>query len=130
MKIVLLHYIFLFRSQSIFCNVLSSEYNHSAFLDATEKYQFFWTVDKSAKKISFAVEVKTSGWVGFGFSAGLAGKMEGADMVVGWISADGKAHSSVSAISTIIDNYPSMLSREESLYYYYIRSVSIFPWSV
>ena len=101
MKIALLHYIFLFQSHSIFCDVLSSQYDHSAFLDATEKYQFYWNVNQSVKKISFAVKVKTTGWVGFGFSKGLAGKMEGADMVVGWVTVDGKAHSSVSTLPVI-----------------------------
>ena len=71
---------------------LSTKYDHAAYLDATEKFKLYWSVKDVDKAIHFAVEVNTTGWVGFGISKGLAGNMKGADMCVGWVDKSGKAH--------------------------------------
>ena len=63
---------------------LLSEYAHHAVLDAEEKMKLFWTIDWDAKSVSFALEAKTTGWVGFGFSTG-SGQMVGSDVVIGWV---------------------------------------------
>ena len=46
-----------------------------------------WNFDNDAETISFAVRVKTSGWVGFGLSPN--GQMPDSDVVIGWVTADG-----------------------------------------
>ena len=71
---------------------LTSEYDHTAYLDSEEKYKLYWSVNDADKSIDFAVEVHTTGWVGFGISAGLSGSMKGADIVIGWVDSQGKGH--------------------------------------
>ncbi len=77
---------------SFTCANLASEYDHSAFLDPDETFRLFWSVKDGEKSISLAVEVKTTGWVGFGISQGLSGSMKGADIVIGWVDSTGKGH--------------------------------------
>ena len=77
---------------TVLANLLS-EYAHHAVLDAEEKMKLFWTIDWDAKSVSFAVEAKTTGWVGFGFSTG-SGQMVGSDVVIGWVK-DNKGYLTV-----------------------------------
>ena len=81
---------------------LKDEYNHAAYLDADENYQLFWSVKDADKSIHFAVEAKTTGWVGFGISSGLSGSMKSADMIVGWVDSQGKGHLQVSNLAMVI----------------------------
>lgn len=62
---------------------LLSQYAHHAVLDADQKMKLFWTVDWGNETVSFAVEAKTTGWVGLGFSN--SGQMTGSDVVIGWV---------------------------------------------
>ena len=71
---------------------LSSEYDHFASLDELGSYNLYWSVEKN--EVSFAVEVQTTGWVGFGISSG-NGKMKGSDLVIGWVK-DCKGYLTVS----------------------------------
>ncbi|KAK3701369.1 hypothetical protein QZH41_008747 [Actinostola sp. cb2023] len=63
---------------------LDTEYTNSAYLDEKETFKLHWKIDDTKKEISFAVQVKTLGWVGFGISAG-TGNMVGSDVVIGWV---------------------------------------------
>ena len=76
---------------------LATEYNHFAALDELEDYKLYWSLDRADKSISFAVEVRTTGWVGFGISSG-NGKMKGSDLVIGWVK-DCKGYLMVSTSS-------------------------------
>ena len=69
---------------------LEAEYDHSAWLEPNEIYKLHWSVNHTDKSIKFAAEVKTTGWIGFGRSKGLTGKMAGADIVIGWVDSAGK----------------------------------------
>ena len=73
---------------------LASEYSFFAALDEDQNVKLYWNVSTEEKEIYFAVEAKTTGWIGFGISSG-QGKMEGADIVIGWVK-DGKAYFKVS----------------------------------
>ncbi|KAL5500620.1 hypothetical protein EMCRGX_G012211 [Ephydatia muelleri] len=53
-------------------------------------YQLQWTFDDVRKTITFNVVVHTTGWVGFGLSPN--GGMVGSDVVIGWVSGDGKTY--------------------------------------
>ena len=53
-----------------------------------ENYELFWSYDLDAETISFAVRVRTEGWVGFGLSPN--GQMPGSDMVIGWVDEEGQ----------------------------------------
>ncbi|KAL5500626.1 hypothetical protein EMCRGX_G012217 [Ephydatia muelleri] len=53
-------------------------------------YQLQWTFDDVRKTITFNVVVHTTGWVGFGLSPD--GGMVGSDVVIGWVSSDGKTY--------------------------------------
>ncbi len=66
---------------------LSNEYLFSNTLDGNGMYEVFWDFDLEAETISFAVKVKTTGWVGFGLSPN--GQMPGSDVVIGWVDANG-----------------------------------------
>eukprot|EP00731_Ephydatia_muelleri_P011381 Em0006g275a len=53
-------------------------------------YQLQWTFDDVRKTITFNVVVHTTGWVGFGLSPD--GGMVGSDVVIGWVSSDGRTY--------------------------------------
>eukprot|EP00051_Salpingoeca_urceolata_P011168 m.137923 g.137923 ORF g.137923 m.137923 type:complete len:1784 (-) comp17012_c0_seq1:41-5392(-) len=48
-----------------------------------------WTCHPEERTVSFLLEAQTSGYVGFGISSDPRGRMDGADIVVGWIQNDG-----------------------------------------
>ena len=68
----------------------ASGHSFFASLDQDENVKLYWNVSTANKEISFTVEAKTTGWIGFGISSG-QGKMEGADIVIGWVK-DGKPY--------------------------------------
>ena len=80
---------------------LLSEHSYFAALDEDQNVKLYWNVSTENKEISFTVEAKTTGWVGFGISSG-QGKMKGADIVIGWVK-DGKAYFKVSSVRTRLD---------------------------
>ena len=61
-------------------------------------YQLQWTFDDVRKTITFNVVVHTTGWVGFGLSPN--GGMVGSDVVIGWVSSDGRTYFHVSTTRT------------------------------
>jgi len=63
-----------------------SVYAKSVFLDMNEKYKLYWSLDLTNRVIHGAVEVKTTGWIGFGITNN---GMEGADVFIGWIDENG-----------------------------------------
>ena len=71
---------------------LSSKYpfKKSVFDDQGQSYELYWNYSIAAGTINFAVNVSTTGWVGFGVSPN--GQMPGSDVVIGWIAADGKKY--------------------------------------
>ena len=73
---------------------LAIEHSFFAALDEDQNVNLYWNVSTEEKEIYFTVEAKTTGWVGFGISSG-QGKMEGADIVIGWVK-DGKTYFKVS----------------------------------
>ena len=86
-------FVFVSILQIVFCATVSNleaEYDHSAWLEPNEIYKLHWSVNHADKSIKFAAEVKTTGWIGFGISKGLTGKMLGADIVIGWVDSAGK----------------------------------------
>ena len=73
-----------------FCDHDLSSYKFKATLSTEAEgglYELYWNFDNDAETISFAVRVKTSGWVGFGLSPN--GQMPDSDVVIGWVTADG-----------------------------------------
>lgn len=66
---------------------LQREFEFFTHLGATSKYELYWSFNDSSSKISFAVRVQTTGWVGFGVSP--FGGMNRADVVIGWVNATG-----------------------------------------
>lgn len=60
-------------------HVTGAHWTHSTDLDPN--YSVFWTPGE--EDITFEVQVRTLGYVGFGFSAD--GQMAGADMITGWV---------------------------------------------
>lgn len=91
----------------------SHDHHHHHTVDLTEKYSFksvlqnegshvytlHWRFDSEVRRISFAVNVSTTGWVGFGLSPN--GGMAGADVVIGWVDAKKNTHFHVS-MSTFV----------------------------
>ena len=69
---------------------LAAEHSFFAALDENQNVKLYWNVSTAEKEISFTVEVKATGWVGFGISSG-QGKMQGADIVIGWVK-DGQKY--------------------------------------
>ena len=57
-------------------------------------YSLHWNFTRSTEAIYFAVNVSTTGWVGFGLSPN--GQMPGSDVVIGWVSDQGNAYFKVS----------------------------------
>ena len=72
---------------------LFTEYRFSAVL-ADDDYTLHWNVDLEGKEISFAINVLTTGWVGFGISPN--GQMPGSDVVIAWVDDNGQVSFNVS----------------------------------
>ena len=64
---------------------LASTYPFS--LNLHDDYTLYWTFDNDAQNITFAVRVRTTGWVGFGLSPN--GQMPQSDVVIGWVDGTG-----------------------------------------
>ena len=64
---------------------LDEDYRFSATLD--DGYKLYWNFDLEKQTIAFAVNVSTTGWVGFGLSPN--GQMPQSDVVIGWVKDDG-----------------------------------------
>ena len=71
---------------------LEEEYSFSAILD--DGYTLHWNFDLEQQTITFAVNVSTTGWVGFGLSPN--GQMPQSDVVIGWVDSDGNTQFHVS----------------------------------
>ena len=71
---------------------LSSKYpfQRTLFNEQGQYYGLYWNYSIAAGTIYFAVNVSTTGWVGFGISPN--GQMPGSDVVIGWIATDGSMH--------------------------------------
>ena len=71
---------------------LEEDYRFSASLD--DGYKLHWNFDLKQQTIAFAVNVSSTGWVGFGLSPN--GQMPQSDVVIGWVDNDGTANFHVS----------------------------------
>ncbi len=70
-------------------------------LDRNDQYYaLYWNFTRSTESIYFAVNVSTTGWVGFGLSP--SGQMPSSDVVIGWVSGDGTGYFHVRAM--IVDS--------------------------
>lgn len=58
-----------------------ARWSHSAML--SPDYRLLWSLGPGPQDITFELQVRTLGYVGFGFSKD--GRMAGADMIVGWV---------------------------------------------
>ena len=67
---------------------LSAIYRFSARLSGDD-YVVHWSFDTATKNITFAVRVRTTGWIGFGLSPN--GQMPNSDVIVGWVDTNGQA---------------------------------------
>ncbi|XP_025837314.1 MOXD1 homolog 2 [Agrilus planipennis] len=61
--------------------VRSARWAHSAML--SPDYRLLWSLGPGPQDITFELQVRTLGYVGFGFSKN--GQMAGADMIIGWV---------------------------------------------
>ena len=67
----------------VICNEdLASIYPFNVTL-VEDTYWLYWNFNHTTQNISFAVRVKTTGWIGFGLSPN--GQMPGSDVVIGWV---------------------------------------------
>ena len=57
-------------------------------------YTLYWNFSTVEQTITFAVSVRTNGWVGLGISP--TGGMINSDVVIGWVNEDGEAFLHVS----------------------------------
>ncbi|KAL7291549.1 hypothetical protein TKK_0014804 [Trichogramma kaykai] len=67
--------------------VAAIEWKHSAVLD--NNFLVLWTPGEN--DVTFEVQVKTPGYVGFGFTRD-QDSTEGVDMVIGWVDNNGQVH--------------------------------------
>ena len=75
---------------------LDEKYRFRQMLDSDGMYWLHWSFDIEENTISFAVNVSTTGWVGFGLSPN--GQMPGSDVVIGWVDDRGTTYFHVSTI--------------------------------
>ena len=64
---------------------LSSSYTFSSTLydQGGDTYVLYWNFNNAERTIAFAVNVSSTGWVGFGISPN--GGMVNSDVVIGWV---------------------------------------------
>ena len=60
-------------------------------LDQDSNYRLSWTFDPATQIMTFFLQAKTTGWIGFGISP-YTGQMPGSDVIIGWVDQSGKAH--------------------------------------
>ena len=80
---------------------LDEEYRFSAILD--DGYTLHWNFDLEEQTISFAVNVSTTGWVGFGLSPN--GQMPQSDVIIGWVDNDGNTQFHVRLLCMHANSY-------------------------
>lgn len=84
----------------LFClfivSVFGENWDHQLVLDPLRNYHLSWRINDAEQHITFQVDVKTKGWIGFGLSPN--GGMAGSDIVIGWVK-DGKTFFTVSEFS-------------------------------
>ena len=68
---------------------LSERYRFNAQLNGKD-YILYWNFDLQQDNISFAVRVRTTGWIGFGLSRD--GLMPQSDVVIGWVGNNQQAY--------------------------------------
>ena len=68
---------------------LSRRYDHELQLDDDGRFKMFYSYDLDDKTIMIAVQVQTTGWIGFGFTPN--GGMTGSDVEIGWVDKFGYA---------------------------------------
>ena len=56
------------------------------FNQGEQYYELHWNFTRATETIYFAVNVSTTGWVGFGLSP--TGAMVGSDVVIGWVDGE------------------------------------------
>ena len=56
------------------------------FNQGEQYYELHWSFTRATETIYFAVNVSTTGWVGFGLSP--TGAMVGSDVVIGWVAGE------------------------------------------
>ena len=83
-------------------------FHATLFDDQGQYYGLYW--DFSIPTIHIAVNVSTTGWVGFGVSP--TGQMPGSDVIIGWVTDDGTAYFHVRK-STL--NYMTHATRQVSV---------------
>ena len=69
-------------------------------LDQDSNYRLSWTYDAAEQKMTFDLQAKTTGWIGFGISP-YTGQMPGSDVIIGWVDKSGKAYLQVSMINIV-----------------------------
>ena len=70
---------------------IHAKYHNSVQLDTN--YTLLWTLTNKNQSVNFAIDCKTTGWVGVGFS--LHGKMApSSDFFIAYIDSKGKIHAS------------------------------------
>lgn len=62
------------------------------------RFKVYWTYMNSTDMLHFKLEVKTKGWVSFGFTTTPTG-MKNYDIAIGWVNANGKAYLQVNHCS-------------------------------
>lgn len=77
--------LFVFIALSKSFAVLQSDVNHNCdYLDQEKAFKVCWGYNESTDIVNFALEVKTLGWVGFGFAHKIH-RMQNYDVIVGKI---------------------------------------------
>eukprot|EP00795_Rhopilema_esculentum_P009584 gene9584-17340_t len=72
-------------------NLIKWNYWNTLSLDHNKKYELSWKVNKARTSINLRVKVQTTGWIGFGISKGLSGKIADGDLAIGWVDSHGRA---------------------------------------
>lgn len=107
-----------FQVLSVLCAVQygkAARWSHSAML--SPDYRLLWSLGPGPQDITFELQVRTLGYVGFGFSKD--GRMTGADMVVGWVDK-GQVYFQVSPLLDICiaQNIPTLFDSCSNMYGY------------
>jgi hypothetical protein len=101
----------------------SQAYPHVVELDKGGMFFLFWEFDE--ERITFEVHVRTHGWVGLGFTNN--GRMEGSDVVVGWIK-DGVTYFKVSQILVIMRCHIILSSISIKCFCFWLLFASMLPF--
>ena len=102
MAVLRLHLLTLF---VVYAKCSSYVFSNTIVLDSKGNYNVSYNFNESADTLEFLMEVRTTGWVGFGFALNAPNNMVGYDVAIGGVLNNGTGYIKVGIYETYSIQY-------------------------